>query len=201
MLLAIDTSAGISVAIVDRDAGVLASRDSADTRSHAELVGGYIAECLEQAGVAVADLSGVVAGMGPGPFTGLRVGIAAARAFAIGAGRPVIPVVSHDAIAFGQTEPVVVVTDARRRELYWSVYGRPDQNGLPVRLEGPGLNTPDDVPAPTGHLRLDAATVSAAQLGLLAEAMWVHKRPFAANEPLYLRAPDAVPSLGPKRVS
>lgn len=201
MLLAIDTSAGIGVAVVDRDAGVLAERASADTRSHAELVGDYIAECLAEAGVAVAELSGVVAGMGPGPFTGLRVGIAAARAFAIGAGKPVIPVVSHDAVAFGAAGPVVVVTDARRREVYVSAYAAADEHGLPVRVEGPGLFTPDDVQTPQGYLRLDAATVSAASLGLLAEAMYVHKRPFAANEPLYLRSPDVTPSDGPKRVS
>src|SRR6187402_2317783 len=122
MLLAIDTSAGTSVAIVDRDAGVLAERNSTDTRGHAELIGTFIAECLAESGVAVSALSGVVAGMGPGPFTGLRVGIAAARAFAIGAGKPVIPVVSHDAIAFGEAGPILVVTDARRREVYWTAY-------------------------------------------------------------------------------
>jgi tRNA threonylcarbamoyl adenosine modification protein YeaZ len=201
VLLAIDTSAGIGVAIVDRDAGVLAERASADTRSHAELVGDFIAECLTEAGVSVADLSGIVAGMGPGPFTGLRVGIAAARAFAIGAGKPVIPVVSHDAIAFGEVGPVVVVTDARRREVYVSAYSGADDLGLPVRVAGPGLFKPDDVRIPPGYRRLDAATVSAASLGLLAEALYAHRRPFAADEPLYLRSPDVTPSVGPKRVS
>ena len=98
MLLAIDTSAGTSVAVVDRDAGVLAERSSPDTRGHAEVVGRFIRECLDESGVAVTALSGVAVGMGPGPFTGLRVGIAAARAFAFGAGKPVVPVVSHDAI-------------------------------------------------------------------------------------------------------
>ena len=201
MLLAIDTSAGIGVAVVDRDAGVLAERASADTRSHAELVGDFIAECLADAGVSVRDLSGVVAGMGPGPFTGLRVGIAAARAFAIGAGKPVIPVVSHDAVAFGETGPVLVVTDARRREVYVSAYSGADELGLPVRVEGPGLFKPDAVVTPEGYRRLDAATVSAASLGLLAEALYANGRPFAANEPLYLRSPDVTPSDGPKRVS
>lgn len=201
VLLAIDTSAGISVAIVDRDAGVLAERSSDDTRSHAELVGDFIHDCLVESGVAVSALSGIVAGMGPGPFTGLRVGIAAARVFAIGAGAPVIPMVSHDAIAFGHTEPVVVVTDARRREVYWSSYAAPDENDLPVRIAGPELSRPDAVPVPHGSRRLDAATVSAAQLGLLAEAMWAHRRPFPLDEPIYLRSPDVTPSLGVKRVS
>ena len=201
MLLAIDTSAGIGVAIVDRDAGVLAERASADTRSHAELIGDFIAQCLEESGVSVRDLSGVVAGMGPGPFTGLRVGIAAARAFAIGAGKPVIPVVSHDAVAFGEHGPVLVVTDARRREVYVSAYSGSDPDGLPVRVEGPALFKPDDVLTPEGYRRLDAATVSAAALGLVAEKMYEHRRPFAADEPLYLRSPDVTPSDGPKRVS
>ena len=201
MLLAIDTSAGIGVAVVDRDAGVLAERASADTRSHAELIGDFIAECLRESGVAVGDLSGVVAGIGPGPFTGLRVGIAAARVFAIGAGKPVIPVVSHDAVAFGTDGPVLVVTDARRREVYVSAYSGTDADGLPVRVEGPGLFKPDDVVTPEGYRRLDAATVSASSLGLVAEAMYAHRRPFAADEPLYLRSPDVTPSDGPKRVS
>ena len=100
MLLAIDTSAGTSVAVVDRDAGVLAERVVATPAGHAEVIGTLIAAVPAQAvepGLAV----GVVVGMGPGPFTGLRVGIAAARAFAFGAGVPVVPIVSHDAIAFG----------------------------------------------------------------------------------------------------
>jgi tRNA threonylcarbamoyl adenosine modification protein YeaZ len=201
VLLAIDTSAGTSVAVVDRDRGVLASRDSADTRGHTEVIGTFIDECLAEAGIAVAELSGVVAGMGPGPFTGLRVGIAAARVFALGAGKPVIPVVSHDAVAFGRTEPTLVVTEARRREVYWSLYAAPDAEGLPVRVDGPALAKPDDLLTPEGYTRLDAATISAAQLGLLAESMYVHGRPFAGSEALYLRSPDVTMSVGPKRVS
>jgi len=201
VLLAIDTSAGTSVAVVDRDRGVLASRDSADTRGHAEIVGTFIADCLAEAGVAVSELSGVVAGMGPGPFTGLRVGIAAARVFALGAGKPVIPVVSHDAIAFGLTEPTLITTDARRREVYWSLYGAPDSDSLPTRESSPALAKPAELLTPEGYRRLDALTVSAAQLGLLAESMYVHGRPFASGEALYLRSPDVTLSAGPKRVS
>lgn len=201
MLLAIDTSAGTSVAVVDRDRGVLAARDSADTRGHAEIVGSFIAECLDEAGIAVAELSGVVAGMGPGPFTGLRVGIAAARTFALGAGRPVIAMVSHDAIAYGLSAPTLVVTDARRREVYWSRYGAPDAAGLPVREEGPALAKPADLLTPDGYLRLEATAVSAAQLGLLAEALYANGRSFGPAEALYLRSPDVTMSAGPKRVS
>jgi tRNA threonylcarbamoyl adenosine modification protein YeaZ len=192
VLLAIDTSAGTSVAVVDRDRGVLAEHSVEDTRRHAEVIGDLIQRALADAGVAAHDLSGVAVGMGPGPFTGLRVGIAAARAFAFGIGKPVVPVVSHDAVAFGRPEPVTVVTDARRKEVYWSAYDAPDDEGLPRRAAGPSLAAPDDVPA--GRDRLDTPWVSAASVGLLAEALYAAGRPFAADEPLYLRSPDVTMS-------
>lgn len=210
MLLAIDTSAGTSVAVVDMHRGVLAERGEADTMRHAEIVGPFILECLQEANIAPAALSGVVGGMGPGPFTGLRVGIASARVFALGAGKPLVPVISHDAIAYGHyrrghTGPLVVVTDARRREIYWSAYSHADAAGLPVRVGPPGLAKPADLDDPhwlhAGWLRLDAATVSAGELGMVAELTHAHQRPFAANEPLYLRSPDVTLSAGPKRVS
>jgi tRNA threonylcarbamoyl adenosine modification protein YeaZ len=201
VLLAIDTSAGTSVAIVDRDGGVLAEHSSDDTRGHAEIIDGLISRCFADAGIAVTALSGVAVGMGPGPFTGLRVGIAAARAFAFGAGKPVVPVVSHDAVAFGRTAPTLVVTDARRREVYWSAYAGSDEQGLPIRIDGPGLCKPDDLPVFEGFERVDAATIPAGALGLLAEGLYAHGREFASSEALYLRSPDVTPSAGPKRVS
>jgi tRNA threonylcarbamoyl adenosine modification protein YeaZ len=205
VLLAIDTSAGTSVAVVDRDAGVLCELNSFDTRRHSEVIGDLIRAALDESGIAVTALSGVAVGMGPGPFTGLRVGIAAARAFAFGAGKPVVPVVSHDAVAFGATEPVLVVTDARRREVYWSAYSGSDAVGLPVRLLGPELLRPEDleaqVPGYATYRRLDASAVSAASVGLLAEGLFAHKRAFAGDEALYLRAPDVTVSAGPKRVT
>jgi tRNA threonylcarbamoyl adenosine modification protein YeaZ len=160
---------------------------------------------LDEAGVAVTDLSGVAVGVGPGPFTGLRVGIAAARAFALGIGKPVVPVVSHDAVAFGITDPILVVTDARRREVYWSTYSGTDAAGLPIRAAGPGLVAPDllsqAVPGIESYRRVDAEVVSAAAIGLVAELVYLHKRPFASGEALYLRSPDVTLSAGPKRVS
>lgn len=205
MLLAIDTSIGTSVAVVDRDGGILAERTELDTRSHAEVIGTLISEVLHEAHVDRARLSGVAVGMGPGPFTGLRVGIAAAQAFAIGIGRPVVRVVSHDAVAWGGTEPLLVVTDARRREVYWSAYDVPDAAGLPVRIAGPALTTPDrialEVPDHAARRRIDAVAVSAGSLGMLAETMFAHGRPFAGPEPLYLRSPDVTLSKGPKRVT
>src|SRR5690606_27962213 len=109
-----------SVAVVD-DGRVLALADEPGTRRHAEAIGTLLRAALADAGVEPRDVGGVVAGMGPGPFTGLRVGIAAARAFAFGVDAPVHPVVSHDAIAHGAETRVLVVTDARRREVAWSL--------------------------------------------------------------------------------
>ncbi|MEO7123023.1 MAG: tRNA (adenosine(37)-N6)-threonylcarbamoyltransferase complex dimerization subunit type 1 TsaB [Lacisediminihabitans sp.] len=210
MLLAIDTSAGTGVAVVDRDRGVLAERVEPDTRRHAEVIGELISQCLIESGIQVADLSGVAAGMGPGPFTGLRVGIAAAQAFALGAAKPVVRVISHDAIAFGHyaaggSGPLLVVTDARRKEVYWSAYEGADSVGIPVRSGGPGLARPDDLAAAVSgygdYERLDASLISAASLGLLAESMYSHDRAFAGRDALYLRSPDVTLSAGPKRVT
>lgn len=214
MLLAIDTSTGTSVAVVDRDAGVLVEHSAADTRRHAELVGSLVERALADAGVAPRELSGVAVGMGPGPFTGLRVGIAAGRAFAFGIGRPVLPIASHDAVAFdharrGGRGPLLVVTDARRREVAWSSYAPADGAGLPVPLAGPALAPAegfavDGPPAGSGldggAERLDATTVPAGALGLLAEHLLGLDRPLGPAEPLYLRAPDVTLST-PKRVT
>jgi len=146
-----------------------------------------------------------VAGMGPGPFTGLRVGIAAARAFAFGIGRPVVPLISHDALALDLGEPLLVVTDARRREVAWSTYEASDALGLPVRVAGPTLAPPAElgsvVDGYAGYRRLDTATIPAGPLGMLAERLFAAGRAFGPSEPLYLRPPDVTPSAGPKRVS
>jgi tRNA threonylcarbamoyladenosine biosynthesis protein TsaB len=205
MLLAIDTSTGTSVAVVDREGGVLAEVGTDDTMRHAEVIGGFIRDALAQAGVLPSALSGVAAGMGPGPFTGLRVGIAAARAFGLGIGRPVVPVVSHDAVAWGWyaaggTGELQVVTDARRRESAVSEYAGLDADGLPVRAGGPALAPRDAVAAPRG-IRFEATRVPAGALGMIAELAYAAGRlPVAADEPLYLRAPDVTLST-PKRVS
>jgi tRNA threonylcarbamoyl adenosine modification protein YeaZ len=209
MLLSLDTSAGTSVAVVDRDRGIIVEHSIDDTRRHAEVIGELIQRCLSESAVPVTALSGVAVGMGPGPFTGLRVGIAAAQAFAVGAGKPLVRVVSHDAIAFGHfisaTEPLLVVTDARRGEVYWSTYSGRDEAGLPLRVGEPGLARPaalaDTVPGFDSYERLDAATVSAGQVGMLAETLFSHGRSFAGRQPLYLRSPDVTLSSGPKRVS
>ena len=205
MLLAIDTSGGTSVAIVDLDRGVIAEHSSTDPRGHAEAIGKLLRDCLEDWGGAVTSLSGVAAGMGPGPFTGLRVGIAGARAFAFGIGKPVVPVMSHDAIAYGSTHPVLVVTDARRREVFWSTYSGTDAAGLPTRTAGPALapaaELEQHVAGYAGYQLLDGGLVSAGALGMVAELMYASRRPFAADSAVYLRSPDVTLSAGPKRVT
>lgn len=193
MLLAIDTSAGTSVAIVAAGR-VLAEADEPGPRRHAEVIGTLLRQALRDAGIQPAEISGVAAGMGPGPFTGLRVGIAAARAFAFGVGVPVHPVVSHDAVAYGRTDRVLVVTDARRREVAWSLY----DPGV-RRLAGPQLCERDAfgaiAAAHPGVPVLDPHTVSAASLGRVAELLLAAGRPLGPTEPLYLRPPDAVPRV------
>ncbi len=205
MLLAIDTSAGTSVAIVDLDRGIIAEHSSTDPRGHAEVIGELIRDCLDDWGGDVTSLSGVATGMGPGPFTGLRVGIAGARAFAFGIGKPVVPVMSHDAIAYGATQPTLVVTDARRREVFWSVYSGTDAAGLPTRTAGPALapaaELEQHVAGYADYLLLDSGLVSAGALGMVAELMYANRRPFGADTAIYLRSPDVTLSTGPKRVT
>lgn len=203
MILGIDTSLGTAVAVVEPDGAVRSEVESPDPRGHAEVIGTLIAQALAEASVSPADITQVAAGMGPGPFTGLRVGIAAARAFALGRAVPVVPVVSHDAIAATQligdalrgldTPPFAVVTDARRREFAYSVYDDLDAWGLPVRRADPALAPRDELDAilaALGAERRDAGRVSAAMLGVVAARATVAGRRIAGDEALYLRSPD-----------
>ncbi len=204
MLLAIDTSAGTAVALVAADGRVLAERSTADTRRHAEVIGPFLAEVLGAAGITARDLDGVVTGIGPGPFTGLRVGIAAARAIALAASTPLLAVPSHDAVALRLVEGGVaagrfaVVTDARRREAAVTVYAA--ALPLPTMLEPAhlvpraGWMPPDGVTAHEVH-EIPAAPLAHAALARLAAGLT-----FAEPQPLYLRAPDVTLS-SPKRVT
>jgi tRNA threonylcarbamoyl adenosine modification protein YeaZ len=202
VLLAIDTSAGSSVAVVDGDL-VLAENSTEDTMRHAEVIGDMIRKTLDDAGIEARQLDLVVAGMGPGPFTGLRVGIAAARAFALGIGRPLVPAVSHDAVAFdewsaGVRGAVLVVTDARRREVYWSSYDLGDTGA--VRSDGPALCRPDELPYPDFE-RIDATQISAGALGRVVRLQRERGDQPAFTEPLYLRSPDVTMPGARKRVT
>lgn len=187
MILAIDTSLGTSVAVVDGDE-VVFREHAGDARRHAEHLGGMLARALDGRRDRI-EL--VVAGMGPGAFTGLRVGIAAARAAALGLGVPCRGIASHAGVTEGTAQ---VTTDVRRRERAWSVV----VDGLVV--DGPHLAPADAVPTPSGEHalvpRIDADAVDAA---LLARAAARGAR--VETEALYLREADAVPSAGPKRVS
>ena len=166
MILAIDSSIGSAVAVVDPETEeVLGQAQSETSRGHAEVIGTLIQQALEAAGITPADITAVAAGMGPGPFTGLRIGIAAARAFAIGRGIPVVPVASHDAAALETLEQdpdaeFIIVTDARRRENAVSAYAGL-ANGLPNRIAGPDLlpNTED----PESYLAEQLSTLTSSE--------------------------------------
>lgn len=218
MILAIDTSVGTAVAVVDDDGVVLAEASSPNPLGHAEVIGDLLRDALAVASAAPesggAPLAYVAAGMGPGPFTGLRVGIAAARAFALGRGIPVVPVASHDAVALEvllaaaltdtEVTRFAVVTDARRREFAFTVYDGIDDDGLPVRATEPALIPRDELDARLGELgaqRRDAGAIPAAMVGIVAGRAVAAGRTTASTEPLYLRSPDVTLPHGPKRVT
>ncbi len=218
MILAIDTSIGTAVAVVEHDGVVLAEGTSENPLGHAEAIGGLLRAALRDAASSPESsaeaLTSVAAGMGPGPFTGLRVGIAAARAFALGRGIPVVPVVSHDAVALeillagaladNEVTRFAVVSDARRREFAFTVYDGIDDDGLPVRATEPALIPRDDLDArldELGAARRDAGRVSAAMLAIVAARSVGAGRASASTEPLYLRSPDVTLPHGPKRVT
>lgn len=216
MILGIDTSLGTAVAVVEPDGVVRSQLQSPDPRGHAEVIGTLIERALAEASLRPSDIAQVAAGMGPGPFTGLRVGIAAARAFALGRGIPVVPVVSHDAVALelllhdaltggrDDGDEFAVVTDARRRESAYTVYRGLDDDGLPARVDGPALSPRDDLDgllAERGIRRRDADRVPAAMLALAAARAVASGRTIGPADALYLRSPDVTLPAGPKRVT
>ena len=208
VFLGIDTSLATAVAVVEADGYVGAEASSPDPLGHAEVIGDLLAQ------VDAAGITHVASGMGPGPFTGLRVGIAAARAFALGRDLPVVPVVSHDAVALGllldaavavAPEPgrFAVVTDARRREFAFTVYEGLDDDGLPVRVSEPALSPRDELDARVADLgatRHDAASVPATMIALAAARAVAAGRSIGPSEPLYLRSPDVTLGHTPKKV-
>ena len=144
-VLALDTSTPAVVAGVLRvdDNGcatMLAERVAVDAHAHAELLTPNVVAAVADAGLTMAELDAVVVGCGPGPFTGLRVGMATGAAYGHALGVPVHGVCSLDAIGAQTTGDVLVVTDARRREVYWARY----RDGL--RIDGPGVAAAADVP-------------------------------------------------------
>lgn len=156
-VLALDTSAAASAAVVDDAGRTLATRSSGETRRHAEALTPLLDAVLAEAGVARTDLTAVVVGTGPAPFTGLRVGLVTARTLGLALGIPVHGVSSLDALALaaaGTAEhagrEVLVVTDARRKEVYWARYrpvvGLGTKPGVELAA-GPGVDAPAVVAA------------------------------------------------------
>jgi tRNA threonylcarbamoyl adenosine modification protein YeaZ len=142
LVLTIDTATPAVTAGVVADGTerrVLAERVSIDARAHAERITPNVLAALADAGLKMSDLGAVVVGCGPGPFTGLRVGMATAAAYGHALGIPVHGVCSLDAIGGQTTGETLVVTDARRREVYWARY----RDG--IRTAGPSVNAPADV--------------------------------------------------------
>ncbi len=215
LVLAIDTAtpavtAGL-VALTDEGVEQRAARVVVDPRKHAELLMPLVLEACADAAVVLRDVEAVVVGAGPGPFTGLRVGMVTAAALGDALGIPVHGVCSLDAIAADTVAggPLLVVTDARRREVYWAAYDAAGQ-----RTDGPHVEAPaalaeradghvaaggmaavlgrpvvgPDAPSPAGLVRVAAAELLAG----------IEPGPL---EPLYLRRPDAVEPAARKRVT
>ncbi|MBW4040901.1 MAG: tRNA (adenosine(37)-N6)-threonylcarbamoyltransferase complex dimerization subunit type 1 TsaB [Acidobacteria bacterium] len=189
MLLAIDTSGATSVAVVRDDGTVVTSLLDEDVRAHAEHIGLMLEAVLDRAERPAIDA--VAYGVGPGPFTGLRVGMAAARSAALVLGAVELPVLSHDAVALaavrrGLEPPFVVVADAKRRELFATVYRRLDAAALPVRETEPTVGPDDRVP----DLTRVVGAVDAGLLGVVAALRHAAGIPPEQQEARYLRSPD-----------
>ena len=207
LVLALDTAtptlvAGVARWSVDGGVEVLAEQSLPSGNRHAELLTPSVRDVLAAAGLRVRDLDALVVGLGPGPFTGLRVGVVTAATMGDALGIPVHGVCSLDAVGDGARS---VVTDARRKEVHWAVYGADGQ-----RLAGPGVVRPEDAPVVDPVLgdvrfaeRLGREVVPAevTTAGLLRAAVPLFGRPPAPLEPLYLRRPDAVPPAARKAVS
>ncbi|MGV0335866.1 tRNA (adenosine(37)-N6)-threonylcarbamoyltransferase complex dimerization subunit type 1 TsaB [Corynebacterium kroppenstedtii] len=156
LVLVIDTATPyVTAGLVDvttRDTiRARSNRSVRDSRAHNEVLTPFIMECCDEVGVTPSDLDAVVVGVGPGPFTGLRVGMATAAAFGDALDIPVIGVCSLDGLAWNaiadapqhEGETIIVATDARRREVYWATYRISD--GHPVRVTEPEVTRPTDV--------------------------------------------------------
>jgi tRNA threonylcarbamoyl adenosine modification protein YeaZ len=215
VLLAFDTATpAVTVALHDGER-VVASLTRVDAMRHGELLAPGITSVLDEAWVPRQDLTAIAVGVGPGPFTGLRVGLVTARTLALALDIPVYGVCTLDVLAaqavddmdgLGVAEPFLVATDARRKEVYWAAY---DERG--ARLDGPHVSRPVDVastgpvvgsgallypeafPRPVGPAHPDA--------GVLAQVVTDERAELLDPEPLYLRRPDVASPSRPKRVS
>ncbi|MGK5115148.1 tRNA (adenosine(37)-N6)-threonylcarbamoyltransferase complex dimerization subunit type 1 TsaB [Geodermatophilus sp. CPCC 205506] len=209
LVLALDTAtptlvAGLARRSPEGTVEVLAERAVPSGNRHAELLTIAVAEVLAEAGTTVAALDAVVTGLGPGPFTGLRVGVVTAAALADARGVPALGVCSLDAVGSGAR---TVVTDARRKEVYWAAYGADG-----VRTGGPGVARPEELTAEgpvvgdprfAERLGVEVAPAEVTTAGMLRAAAAQLADPSSAGPlvPLYLRRPDAVPPTSFKPVT
>jgi tRNA threonylcarbamoyladenosine biosynthesis protein TsaB len=212
VLLAFDTATpAVTVALHDGER-VVASLTRVDAMRHGELLAPGITAVLDEAWVARQDVTAVAVGVGPGPFTGLRVGLVTARTLALALDIPVYGVCTLDVLAAGAVDasavqgPFLVATDARRKEVYWAAY---DVSG--ARLDGPHVSRPADVATDgpvvgSGALLYPEAFPQAVgpqypDAGVLAAVVAGERAELLDPEPLYLRRPDAAVPAGPKPVS
>lgn len=223
LLLALDTATpAVTVALHD-GTRVVAQSTAHDPRRHGELLAPGIAAVLAEAGADRRDLTDVAVGTGPGPFTGLRVGLVTARTLALALGLRLHGVCTLDVLArdaldaldaldantVGWADGFVVATDARRREVYWAGY---DLTG--ERVEGPAVARPADVqrdgrPVVGRGAQLYADLLgdavgpldpSGAALARLVVAGLDAGAVFDQLEPRYLRRPDVMEPVARKRV-
>lgn len=199
LLLAFDTSSpAITVALHEGDR-LLAEHTVIDARRHGELLAPGIAHVLAHAGKTASDLTAIAVGVGPGPFTGLRVGLMTARALADALPVQLYGVCSLDIVAAAivSSEPYLIASDARRREVYWATYTADGS-----RLDGPHVDKPADVawrgPSFGAGVAMYAdvfGDVSNAELPnavVLATMVATGTATLLPADPLYLRRPDAV---------
>ena len=202
-VLAIDTSVGVSVAIL-RSKGELTQSQAVDHGMQGELTADLISQVVTKSGLAIAEITDLVVGVGPGPFTGLRVGLVTASVFAHAREIPIHGICSLDAIAFDYEKPCVVVTDARRKELCWARYEG-------QRIDEPQVSKPEDLLAqfpssefvgPGAQLYPDVISGKVLELkaGSLAKLFASGTAQLVDVSPMYLRKPDAVEPTNRKSV-
>jgi tRNA threonylcarbamoyl adenosine modification protein YeaZ len=210
VLLAFDTATPLVTVALHDGEDVVAERRSEQRMKHGEQLAPLIESVMTDAGIVRQDLTAIAVGVGPGPFTGLRVGLVTARTLALVLEIPVYGVCSLDVIAVEAAAAIgtdfVVATDARRKEVYLASY---DDQGR--RLDGPEVARPADaasdrpVAGEGGVLYPDAFPDRRApelpSAGWLARAVAEELAELRDPDPLYLRRPDAVAIAAPKRVS
>lgn len=188
LVLAIDTSTDVRVGLAD-DGAVLASAAVTDPRAHAEQLMPLIQDTLAHAGRSLAEVESIVVGVGPGPFTGLRVGVATAQTLGLVLGVEVRGACSLDAVAAAHqaTGEFVALSDARRKEVYWARYA-PGGARLAGPFVTPAAELPD-LPVVGPGAALAGGEPTPLDGGVLATAGAA--LPDEGLSPLYLRRPDA----------